>query len=538
MNTLSVRTQLLALVVLAVVGFITLGGLALRSEYLALRAASIDKLTVLTDSTLHMITHYEEAVSQGKLSEAEAKAHAKQAVSASRYGKDGYFFIFDAQLNYVLLPPKPALEGSSVYKLKDAKGRNLGELFAQALANGSGLAVYEWIKPGDSAESEKISKVQTSPQWKWTVGTGQHTDDINQEILRSATGVLVIFGFGALTLIVAGLLIARNIVRQLGGEPAYAAQVVASIASGNLNTPVEHHQQGLLAAIASMQQQLRATVSQVAVQANRLIDMSHGLSNHVDQLSRSANQQSESASSMAASVEQMTVSINEIANHAGQAREISEQAGAQSRDSGQVVRRAADEMAKIHDSVEAASRTLTTLVEDVSGISSIVGVIRDVAEQTNLLALNAAIEAARAGEQGRGFAVVADEVRKLAERTSGATGEITDKIARIQQLSNQSRHSMDAAVEQMGDGVTLAREGGAAISVIEARSLDVVSTVNDISLALKEQSLTSHDIAQRIEHIAQSASENAAAVDAAAQASQDMHAVASSLQSSVRGFQT
>ena len=538
MKNLSVRTQLLTLVVLAVVGFLTLGGMVLRSEYQALRAASIGKLTWLTESTLRIITHYEDAASQGKLSETEAQARAKAAVMAARYGKDGYFFIFDAQMNYVGHPIKPALDGTSVYKLKDAKGRNLGELFAQALANGSGLAAYDWVKPGDSEESEKVSKVLVSPRWKWAVGTGQHIDDVNREILQSAISPLVIVGFGTLTLVVIGLLIARNIVRQLGGEPAYAAQVVASIAAGNLNTPVQHDNQGLLAAIAGMQQQLRTMVSQVASQANRLMDMSQGLSGHVGQLSQSASQQSESASSMAASVEEMTVSINEIASHAGQAREVSQQAGVQSRESGRVVRRAAEEMAKIHDSVEAASHTLTTLVDDVSGISSIVGVIRDVADQTNLLALNAAIEAARAGEQGRGFAVVADEVRKLAERTSQATGEITDKISRIQQLSGQSRQSMDAAVEQMGAGVALAREGGTAIAVIEGRTDEVVSTVNDISLALKEQSLASNDIALRIEHIAQSASDNATAVDAAAQASHDMHAVAASLQTSVRGFQT
>lgn len=187
---------------------------------------------------------------------------------------------------------------------------------------------------------------------------------------------------------------------------------------------------------------------------------------------------------------------------------------------------------------ETEQQRVAQVVLEARALEALVQLIRDIAAQTNLLALNAAIEAARAGEAGRGFAVVADEVRKLAERTSQATGEITDKISRIQQLSGQSRQSMDAAVEQMGAGVALAREGGTAIAVIEGRTDEVVSTVNDISLALKEQSLASNDIALRIEHIAQSASDNATAVDAAAQASHDMHAVAASLQTSVRGFQT
>ena len=538
MKNLSVRTQLLALVILAVVGFLALGGMVLRSEYLALRAASVDKLTTLTESALYIIRHYEEAASQGQMGEADAKVQAKRAVMASRYGKDGYFFIFDAQLNYVGHPLKPALDGTSVYKLKDAKGRNLGELFAKAVADGSGLASYDWIKPGDSDETEKISKVLRSQRWHWVVGTGQHIEDINREIWHSAINLLVIMGLGTLLLLLAGMAIARNIVRQLGGEPVYAAEVVASIASGNLNTPIIERGQGLLSAIAGMQTQLRTMVGQVAEQANRLMDMSKGLSGHVEHLSTAAQSQSESASAMAASVEQMTVSINEIASHAGEARDISQNAGQQSHDSGQVVRRAAEEMAEINGSVEAASHTLTTLVQDVGGISSIVEVIRDVADQTNLLALNAAIEAARAGEQGRGFAVVADEVRKLAERTAKATGEITDRIQRIQHLSGQSRASMDAAVQRMTDGVTLAREGGEAIATIESHSNQVVATVNDISLALKEQSLASNDIAQRIEQMARGAGDTAMAVQAAAQASSEMHAVAASLQTSVRGFRT
>jgi hypothetical protein len=134
---------------------------------------------------------------------------------ASRYGKDGYFFIFDAQLNYIGHPLKPALDGTSVYKLKDAKGRNLGELFAKAVADGSGLASYDWIKPGDSDETEKISKVLRSQRWHWVVGTGQHIEDINREIWQSAINLLVIMGLGTLLLLLAGMAIAEKPLREV-----------------------------------------------------------------------------------------------------------------------------------------------------------------------------------------------------------------------------------------------------------------------------------------------------------------------------------
>jgi methyl-accepting chemotaxis protein len=150
--------------------------------------------------------------------------------------------------------------------------------------------------------------------------------------------------------------------------------------------------------------------------------------------------------------------------------------------------------------------------ESSQRISGIVGVIKDVADQTNLLALNAAIEAARAGEAGRGFAVVADEVRKLAERTAKATTEISEMVAAVQDNAHQAVSTMAETVSRVEEGVNLARESSQSMLSINEGARQVMQTVTDISNALSEQGAASNEIAANVENIAQRSEENSIAV--------------------------
>ena len=187
-------------------------------------------------------------------------------------------------------------------------------------------------------------------------------------------------------------------------------------------------------------------------------------------------------------------------------------------------------------SVKESAEIIQKLGTQSDTISAIVSTIKDIAEQTNLLALNAAIEAARAGEQGRGFAVVADEVRKLAERTASATKDIANMIGQTQQSVGSAVTSMGASVNKVGDGVNLAKQAGTSIAQIKKGSSHVVSVVNDISNSLKEQSLASNDIAQHVERVSQMAEENRAASSGAAQSAQHLQELAASLSGAVGRF--
>jgi methyl-accepting chemotaxis protein len=234
------------------------------------------------------------------------------------------------------------------------------------------------------------------------------------------------------------------------------------------------------------------------------------------QVATSSASQSSSTSAMAASVQQMTVSINTVSASAGDAQAIAVNAGENSREGGKIIDRTATEMGEIAESVTQASKVIKTLGEESEQISSVVQVIRDVADQTNLLALNAAIEAARAGEQGRGFAVVADEVRKLAERTAQSTGDISTMIGKIQVSAKDAVEEMVRVVKQVESGQVLAKEAGERIASISEEAQKVSDAVTEISTALKEQSQSSQEISRHVEGIAQMTDENNAAAEDAA----------------------
>jgi methyl-accepting chemotaxis protein len=202
--------------------------------------------------------------------------------------------------------------------------------------------------------------------------------------------------------------------------------------------------------------------------------------------------------------------------------ELSDQGGA-------VIGKAVDEMKVITTAVKNVAEQIDTLGQQSTQISGVVQVIKDVADQTNLLALNAAIEAARAGEAGRGFAVVADEVRKLAERTTQATGEIAAMIASIQHSAKAAVGSMEKVVTQAESGMSLAEQAGKAIVQIRESANDVVRVVSDISDAIAEQGSASQSIAQQVERVAQSAEENHGAAQSTADSAGELGRLAKTM---------
>jgi len=186
--------------------------------------------------------------------------------------------------------------------------------------------------------------------------------------------------------------------------------------------------------------------------------------------------------------------------------------------------------------VQSSATVIEELGHQSDQITQIVKTIREIADQTNLLALNAAIEAARAGEQGRGFAVVADEVRKLAERTSRSTTEITSMVERIQKGTRDAVSSMETGVTQAGNGVELADQAGASIAEIRDGAMRVVNVVNNISDSIREQGAVSSDIAKSIENIARMSEESSQAVQETARAARHLQQLSSSLHNLVTRF--
>jgi aerotaxis receptor len=377
-----------------------------------------------------------------------------------------------------------------------------------------------------------IPKLMTQLQWIVLALIAGIASTMAFPIFPEQTSQWIIGGLAGLAsalVLAIGIPTSNHIYRTLND----ARRAASVIAAGDLTVTLPRAQKDevgqLIAAIVTMRNNLIELVASVHDNVKAVMRSANELLESAHQSAAATEVQSESASHIAASVEQLTVSINQVGDNAKEAREISVLSAKQSEEGGQIIHAAASDMQTIASVVNESAETIKGMETLSTDISTMVQVISDIADQTNLLALNAAIEAARAGEQGRGFAVVADEVRKLAERTTASTQQIVDVIEKIKHNTHQAVLVMQNGVERVDAGVRLAQQAGVSITSIRSSSEVVSRSVDEISMALREQVNAAHDMAKRLETIAQGAEENSATVAQTAASSKDLGQMAEEL---------
>ena len=431
--------------------------------------------------------------------------------------------MIDADILGILVKTK---DGVASGRLRNAEGRIQPAAKDSKLSGPAQTAALEFI---DNGSAKPVGSIE------FAVSTERRDAALSSLIVKLVVQILVLNVLLILTLTISLRTLVFRPLSQISG----ALQQIAS-GEADLTKRLEVGERNEIGEVAhwfnTFVDQLQKIVRHVVESTSGLAQAEKAMSQGIEQSAQRATEQSEIITSMAAAMEEMTVGISHVSDQSAEVHAVSESSGGLARGGSTAVKELINEMRHIADSVNLSSETIEALGKESEKISSVVKVIKDIADQTNLLALNAAIEAARAGEQGRGFAVVADEVRKLAERTTKSTGEISGIIGIVQSGIHEAVNRMHSGVSAVANGRTRADEAGSTIEKLNDSSGKVIASVSDISMAIAEQSSASTEIARRVEAIAQLAEESNVAMNRTAESARTVKTLVGTMQSVVGGF--
>jgi methyl-accepting chemotaxis protein len=449
----------------------------------------------------------------------------------------------------------------------------LDEQLRTALKNYEGLAFTEeekqTLKEAVSAANEyrdavneavnllqagKTDEAQSLRKTKWVKAANRFLDQTNKltklnsdsvtltskeaqaAVSKATVGGIIALVIGVSTALLFAIIIASRISARLNNAVEIAGRIAAGDLQGSSASPTQDEIGHLLRSMQNMQESLRAAISRIRSSAETVGTASHDLADSSSAMRQSTDIQSESASAIAANIEELTVSINHVADITREGSRLAADSDTRAKCGKDTTEQLVQQMRRVADVVNSAAQQISRLETESEQIARIVGVIKDIADQTNLLALNAAIEAARAGEQGRGFAVVADEVRTLSERTGKSTQEISETVSSIRQAIRLVVTEVEEAAKLSDEGVVKANTTGETIAQMQEITHRVAAMVDDIDSSLREQSAAATDVAQKVEKISIQAEETSNASNQTSAAAERLDDIAQEMQAAVSGF--
>ncbi len=461
----------------------------------------------LVESALSVVQYHYQQSQNGTLSTEKAQERALQVISAMRFDGDNYIFVGDGD-GVQIATGVASLLGNNILNLQDSEGRYFVKSLYDTARNGGGFIDYTWVNPDKGTTDPKTSYAIMFEPWDWMIGSGMNMDALQAATYRSEMASLS-YAFGILIVL---SLVVGYFIKTITSPLKRTLKAMHTLSQGEGDLTQRLPEEGskeliylsryfnqFVASIQSIMLNISDAGTQVSASATQLSTSVH----HIDD---SLKQQQDDVDMLATAMTEMLATVEEVAGRTSESNEASRLAAQETQNSHVIIKKNVAEANELSDQMDAAGQVVQQLALDAKNVDTVLEVIRGVAEQTNLLALNAAIEAARAGEQGRGFAVVADEVRTLSQRTQESTLEIQTIVEKLQTGAEKVEVVMKQGAVKATQASELSAQAGETLDKINQEVHTIEEMAQHIATAAEEQTVTVNDINRNVVSLSDMAS--------------------------------